>query len=58
MVHPLKLENEEERRLFEQGTARKKERMVTGKQSLLSTPPTVDEMNLVHHIFLSTCKPE
>ncbi|KAJ3101395.1 Acyl-coenzyme A thioesterase 9, mitochondrial [Phlyctochytrium planicorne] len=55
-VNPLKLESEEERRLFRLGAEQKARKQVASKTSLTKIPPTNEEMLLVHDLYLETKK--
>jgi len=56
-VHPLKVTSDEEQKMVDEGDRRKLQRIETAKESLFSKAPTVDEMKLVHQLFLSTVSP-
>ncbi|KAK3515510.1 hypothetical protein QTP70_024205 [Hemibagrus guttatus] len=53
-VNPLKLENPEEEKIFQQGEINKKRRVELSTASLLKVAPTAEERTLVHSLFLNT----
>ncbi|KAI8850839.1 HotDog domain-containing protein [Chytridium lagenaria] len=55
-VNQLKLESEEERRLFRLGAEQKARKQVASKTSLTKLPPSTEEMLLVHDLYLETKK--
>ena len=44
--------------MVDEGDRRKLQRIETAKESLFSKAPTIDEMKLVHQLFLSTVSPK
>uniref|UniRef100_H2YQG0 HotDog ACOT-type domain-containing protein n=1 Tax=Ciona savignyi TaxID=51511 RepID=H2YQG0_CIOSA len=57
VIHPLEVTTEEESKLFELGNQHKKQRLMEAQESLFENPPTIDERQLVHQIFLKTLNP-
>uniref|UniRef100_H2YQG1 HotDog ACOT-type domain-containing protein n=1 Tax=Ciona savignyi TaxID=51511 RepID=H2YQG1_CIOSA len=57
LIHPLEVTTEEESKLFELGNQHKKQRLMEAQESLFENPPTIDERQLVHQIFLKTLNP-
>ncbi|KAJ3217906.1 Acyl-coenzyme A thioesterase 9, mitochondrial [Dinochytrium kinnereticum] len=55
-VNQLKLESEEERRLFRLGAEQKARKKVASQTSLTKIPPSTEEMLLVHDLYLETKK--
>lgn len=50
-ISPVKVETEEERRLFERGERNSKERKELGKMSLMKHTPNVEESDLIHAMW-------
>nr|XP_026695819.1 acyl-coenzyme A thioesterase 9, mitochondrial isoform X1 [Ciona intestinalis] len=57
VIHPLETTNEEERKLFEAGNQHKQKRLAEANTSLFQNPPTLEERQIVHEIFLKTLDP-
>ncbi|XP_078486722.1 acyl-coenzyme A thioesterase 9, mitochondrial isoform X2 [Ciona intestinalis] len=57
VIHPLETTNEEEMKLFEAGNQHKQQRLAEANESLFQNPPTLEERQIVHEIFLKTLDP-
>ncbi|KAI8801508.1 HotDog domain-containing protein [Cladochytrium replicatum] len=55
-VNPLRLETDEERKIFRLGAEHKARKQVAAQTSLSKTPPSVEEMFLVHDLYLNSMK--
>lgn len=53
-VHPLKLETTKDKELFAKGERNKVQRLEESKQSLLREPPSLEEREVVHNLFINT----
>lgn len=53
-INPLAPGNDEEKRIFEGGEARKKRRMLVQKESIFSQEPNDLEQKIIHNLFVKT----
>nr|CAB3219767.1 acyl-coenzyme A thioesterase 9, mitochondrial-like [Phallusia mammillata] len=57
VVYPLETENSEEEHFISEGEKHKTQRLLEAKESLLQKPPTNEEQQHIHKLFVNTLDP-